>query len=98
MAEGAGLDWRWMYWTTPTAVFFALIFLAITVMIFWEMHVPTEARRGFLPIMTTRGERLFIILLGSAFIHLGWVGLVEASPWFALALSAAYGGLVARWG
>ena len=34
---------------------------------------PTIERRGFLPMATTRGDRLFIGLLGAAWIHLGWL-------------------------
>jgi predicted small integral membrane protein len=47
---------------------------------------------------TTRGDRLFIGLLGSAFLHLGWIALSDASLWFALALSALWLALVLRYG
>ena len=39
----------------------------------WELAQPTVERRGFLPMATTRGDRLFIGLLGAAWIHLGWL-------------------------
>ena len=39
---------------------------------------------------TTRGDRLFISLLGSAFIHLAWLGLVGPNLWWALGLSLIY--------
>ena len=39
----------------------------------WELAQPTIERRGFLPMPTTRGDRLFIGLLGAAWIHLGWL-------------------------
>ena len=39
---------------------------------------------------TTRGDRLFISLLGSAFIHLAWLGLVGPNLWWALGLSLVY--------
>ena len=32
----------------------------------------------------------FVSLLGSAFIHLAWLGLVGSSLWWALALSVVY--------
>ncbi|MEE8297476.1 MAG: DUF2160 family membrane protein, partial [Hyphomicrobium sp.] len=32
-------------------------------------------RRGWLPMATTRGDRLFVGLLASAFFHLAWLGL-----------------------
>ena len=47
-------------------------------------------RAGILRFETTRGDRLFISLLGSAFIHLAWLGLVGPNLWWALALSIVY--------
>jgi predicted small integral membrane protein len=46
---------------------------------------------------TTRGDRLFISLLGSAFIHLAWLGLVGPNLWWALGLSLVYAFVVFRW-
>ena len=46
-------------------------------MYFWEKKVPGGSpRRGILGLDTTRGDRLFVSLLGSAFIHLAWLGIV----------------------
>ncbi len=53
--------------------------------------VPREHYRvGVLRFETTRGDRLFVSLLGSAFIHLAWLGLVGPGLWWALALSVVY--------
>lgn len=61
----------WMAWTWPTAAFFIGIGLALAGMTIWELRRPGGgARRGVLGLDTTRGDRLFITLLGSAFIHL----------------------------
>jgi predicted small integral membrane protein len=65
----------WMYWTTPVAVFFACIALMLVGMSVWELKQPTVLRKGFLPIETTRGDRLFIGLLTAAYINLAFVGL-----------------------
>ena len=89
---------EWMAWTVPTAVFFGTIALILAGMTVWQVVSPGAERRGFLPIPTTRGDRLFIGLLGSAFIQLGWIGLVGASLWWALALAIAYMIVVMRWG
>ncbi len=61
---------EWMNWTVPTAVFFGVIALFLAGMTTWELRSPSIPRRGFLPITTTRGDRLFIGLLGSAYLHL----------------------------
>jgi predicted small integral membrane protein len=65
----------WMAWTTPVAVFFCCIALMLFGMTVWEMKSPTTLRRGFLPIATTRGDRLFIGLLAAAYLNLAFVGL-----------------------
>ena len=88
----------WMAWTQPTAVFFAAIALILAGMTVWQLLSPTAERRGLLPMSTTRGDRLFIGLLGSAFIHLAWVGLTGLSLWGALALSILFLLATLRWG
>ena len=88
----------WMAWTWPTAAFFIFILLCLLVMSFWEWRRPGGGpRRGILGLDTTRGDRLFITLLGSAFIFLGWLGLMGTPLWGALAISLVYGFVVFRW-
>jgi predicted small integral membrane protein len=89
---------RWMAWTIPTAVLFSVIIGAIGALLIWELVSPTVARRGLLPMPTTRGDRFFIGLLATAFIHMAWLGLSTASPWGALAISAAVMAAIGRWG
>jgi len=89
---------EWMYWTKPTAIFFIAIFLMLGGMLIWELVSPTIERRGFLKVPTTRGTRFFLGLLGSAYIHLAWLGLTELSLWFALPLAACWMIIVMRWG
>ena len=65
----------WMAWTTPVAVFFTCIVLMLVGMTVWEIKSPTTMRKGFLPIATTRGDRLFIGLLSAAYVNLIFVCL-----------------------
>jgi predicted small integral membrane protein len=88
----------WMAWTWQTATFFGVIALLLVAMTVWEFVAPGGApRRGALGIETTRGDRLFISLLGSAYIHLAWLGLVGPDLWWALGLSLIYAIAVFRW-
>ncbi|HEU4732192.1 MAG TPA: DUF2160 domain-containing protein [Kofleriaceae bacterium] len=87
-----------MAWTLPTAALFALIIGAILVLLVWELLSPTTSRRGFLPMPTTRGDRFFIGLMATAFIHMAWLGLTTASTWWSLAISAAVMAVIGRWG
>ena len=73
----------WMAWTLPVAVFFICIAAMLVAMTVWEIKSPTTVRRGFLPMETTRGDRLFIGLLGAAYLNLAYVGV---SGWLAAQL------------
>ena len=73
----------WMAWTLPVAVFFSCIVLMLVGMTLWELRSPTVMRKGWLPMATTRGDRLFIGLLLAAYVNLAWVGLGEKmAQWF----------------
>lgn len=88
----------WMAWTTPSALFFIGIASILLVMTLWEIRKPSLERKGWLPITTTRGDRLFIGLLSSAFIHLVFLGLSDLSLWIALSISALLIAILLRWG
>lgn len=82
---------NWMAWVFPTALFFLIILMLITAMAVWEALSPGgDPRVGILRFETTRGDRLFLSLLGSAFINLAWLGLVGPDLWWALGLSILY--------
>ncbi|MEX1034294.1 MAG: DUF2160 domain-containing protein [Cellvibrionaceae bacterium] len=87
----------WMAWTPITAAFFAGIGLLLLTMGVAEVLWPTTERKGFLPITTTRGDRLFIGLLSSAFIHLCWVALVSQPLYIATLLCVVWTGILLRW-
>ena len=88
----------WMAWTWPTASFFIFIALCITGMYYWEKKVPGGSpRKGILGLDTTRGDRLFVSLLGSAFIHLAWLGLTDMTLWIATVISVFYAIIVFKY-
>jgi predicted small integral membrane protein len=88
----------WMAWTFETAAFFAAIGCLLVAMTVWEILVPGGGRRrGVLAIETTRGDRLFISLLGGAYIHLAWLGLLGSPLWGAMIATLIFAGAVFRW-
>jgi predicted small integral membrane protein len=88
----------WMAWTRPTAAFFAFILACLVAMTVWEFYSPGGApRHGILGLDTTRGDRLFISLLGSAFIFLAWLGFFGTPLWAPLGISIVYAVIVFRW-
>ncbi len=99
-----GIDWTasmspggWMAWTLATAAFFYIIAALIVVFTLLAIRFPETPRIGVLRIETTRGDRLFITLLGSAFINLAWLGLdLGPQPW-ALLVCLIYATAVFRW-
>jgi predicted small integral membrane protein len=100
---------EWMAWTTPVAVFFTCIVLMLIGMTVWELKSPTTPRRGFLPMETTRGDRLFIGLLVAAYVNLIFVGIsgklaswlvLDSDPtiWISFVISIALLALIMRKG
>ena len=94
--EGTSLV-AWMAWTWPTAAFFMFIFSLPLWHVGLEYYSPGGApRHGVLGLDTTRGDRLFISLLGTAFIFLGWLGIVGTPLWAPLAIAIGVSLGVAR--
>ena len=84
-------DGFWMAWTPATLAFFAFVFGCIALMGLLEWRAPGGApRHGVLGLDTTRGDRLFIALLGSAYIFLAWLGLFSTPLWAPLALAVLW--------
>jgi len=88
----------WMAWTWPTGAFFIFIALCLITMFVWELVKPGGSpRNGVLGLNTTRGDRLFISLLGSAYIHVAWLGLANLPLWWGSVISIIFSLAVFRW-
>ncbi|WP_434291098.1 DUF2160 domain-containing protein [Celeribacter sp. SCSIO 80788] len=87
----------WMAWTWPTAAFFGTIATLLVIFTLLAIKFPETPRVGVLGIETTRGDRLFITLLGSAFINLAWLGLIGANQALALVVCLIFAAIVFRW-
>ena len=82
---------NWMAWTWPTALLFIGIFSAMGVLTVIEIRHPGgDERKGVLGLVTTRGARFFISLLGSVYIHLAWLGLIGMPLWIPMGISIAW--------
>ncbi len=88
---------EWMAWTLPTALFFVTIAVTLVGMGLLHRKYPSTPRVGVLGIETMRGDRLFISLLGSAFINLAWIGLLDAPQYGALIICGLFAFCVFRW-
>ena len=97
--EETGFSWTaplwpsfWMAWTPATFILFCGIFSAIAIIGVLEGFKYRDGleRRGVFGLTTTLGDRLFISLLGTAYIFLAWLGLVGQPLWWPLGLSMAW--------
>lgn len=88
----------WMAWTTPIAIFFIGVLIMLIGMTIWQVKSPSLERKGFLPISTTRGDRLFIGLLCAAYVNLAWAGLTDVTQYIGAVLGFALLIIVMRWG
>ncbi len=87
----------WMAWTWQTGLFFALIGLALIIMTLLAAVRPEAPRRGILGFPTTRGDRLFVSLLGTAVICILWIAFGLDPIWPALGVSALFAALMFRY-
>jgi len=87
-----------MAWTAPTAIFFIAVLLMLVVMAVLGIRSPSYARKGFLPIDTTRGDRLYIGLIVCALINLAWLLVTDVTQLGAVAICVVWMILVLRWG
>jgi len=91
------MDLSWMAWTNSTAIFFISIFVALIAMTIWTVKWPQAPRVGILRIETTPGDRLFLSLLGSAFISLAWLAFFGSPIYGGLVVCFFYALAVFRW-
>lgn len=98
--EEKGFSWTdplwpdfWMAWTPATFALFCGIFGAIAVIGVLEGFRYRDGleRKGILGLTTTLGDRLFVTLLGTAYIFLAWLGFVGQPLWWPLAISVVWG-------
>ncbi len=90
-------DLAWMAWTWQTGLFFAVIAALLAIMTALALVRPETPRRGVLGFPTTRGDRLFVSLLGTAIIHVLWIGFGFDPLWPALGVSALFAAAMFRY-
>ncbi|MBP7000506.1 DUF2160 domain-containing protein [Amaricoccus sp.] len=88
-------DGFWMAWTPATLAFFCGVFALVALMGLLEWRNPGGApRHGALGLDTTRGDRLFISLLGAGWIFLAWLFFFSTPVWGALVIALLWAAFV----
>lgn len=65
----------WIAWTLPTQILFAILAVGFVILAILDMKHKSIPRKGFLPIPTTRGDRVFIGLMALIIISFIWLAL-----------------------
>lgn len=87
----------WMAWTWQTATFFGAIATILAIMTLLAVFRPETPRRGILRFPTTRGDRLFVSLIGAAFIFILWMRFAGGDMlWPPAALAVVFAMLMFR--
>ena len=81
----------WMAWTWATAGFFSFIGAMLIILTLLAIYRPETPRVGILRFPTTRGDRFFVTMIGSAFIFVFWIRFGGGALWYPLAASIIYG-------
>ncbi len=90
---------RWMQWSLPSAIFFLALFFTLIGMSIWEGYRPCVRRKGFLPMVTTRGDRLFLGIISTIGICMLWIGLSKGVLMILpLVIAAVWFFVLAKWG
>ena len=90
MAGSDASPLAWMAWTWQTGLFFGLIALGLIVLTLLAIYRPERPRRGILGFPTTRGDRFFVSLLGSAFIYIVYMRLGGEILWYPFVAAILY--------
>ena len=80
----------WMAWTWQTGLFFGLIALGLVVLTLLAIYRPERPRRGILGFPTTRGDRFFVSLIGSAFIYIIFMRFGGEILWYPFVAAILY--------
>ncbi len=85
------MSFAWMAWTWQTAIFFGFIGICLLTLTLLAIYRPETPRKGILGFPTTRGDRYFVSMIGSAFIFIIWMRLGGGALWWPLGLSFSFG-------
>jgi predicted small integral membrane protein len=87
-----------MAWTAGTFVLVVCVFAALIGLAVLAVVRPSTPRKGFLPMPTARGDRIYVGLLGTGLILVLLIALSSAPVVLGLALGAVWMAVVVIWG
>lgn len=91
-------DLEWMAWTPQTAVFVTIVFGSLAGLAALAALHPPVPRKGFLPMATSGGDRVYVGLLGTGAILIALIAFTGAPIVAGLAVAAVWMVVVVVWG
>lgn len=82
---------EWMHWTWQSATGFALLFGLLGALAVLDSRVPSYPRKGFLPMETTRGDRVFLSIVLVLLVMLAWLRVAPERGFWGAGAAAAVG-------
>ena len=89
---------EWMVWTSGTVVFAISVFVGLLAITALAIAFPSAPRKGFLPIRTARGDRIYISLLATGLVMVLWIIMTDRPLLIGLAVAIVVAIPIIRWG
>jgi predicted small integral membrane protein len=91
-------DIEWMAWKGPTALFVTVVLVALVALTVFAVRHPPVPRKGFLPMPTSAGDRIYVGLLGTGGVLIALIALTTVPLGVGLAVAAVWMVVVVTWG
>jgi predicted small integral membrane protein len=89
----------WMHWTVPSAIGVAGVFSLIVGLNVLGKYRPSFPRKGFFPMETNRGDRVFLSIVSSLIVWIFWMRfLPEASLLLSFLIIVPLVVVIMKWG
>jgi predicted small integral membrane protein len=87
-----------MHWTWKSGLAFVLLAALLSGLAILDRYQPGYARKGFLPIVTTRGDRVFMSLACFLAVVFAWLKyLPETTAWWVFPIAGAVAFILMKW-
>ena len=88
----------WMHWTWMSALGFALLAALLGSLAVLDHYRPGYARKGILPIETTRGDRVFMSIAGFVTLVFMWLKYFpEAASFWVFVIAGGLAFIIVKW-
>jgi predicted small integral membrane protein len=91
-------DVEWMAWTPQTALFVAVVVVVLAGLAVLAALHPPVPRKGFLPMRTSGGDRVYVGLLGTGMALIAVIALTGLPIVIGLAIGVVWMVVVVIWG